>query len=134
MTHPRNVALFIGAFVTLVTAILLYFFSVIPAVGGWQAMLLVLFVTITASCYILLNMTLYKELDAISNLLRPYKKKEGNPERNKYINTTDPIVKIRKELSDFAVQKQREIEELKSENILIRNYLCAKDKSAAICK
>ncbi|HSY61855.1 MAG TPA: ATP-binding protein [Cytophaga sp.] len=123
MTHPRNVALFIGAFVTLVTSLLLYFFSVIPTVGGWQVLLLALFITITASCYVLLNLTLYKELDAISNLLRPYKKKEANPERNKYINTTDPIVKIRKELSDFAVQKQREIEELKKLETFRREFL-----------
>jgi len=66
---------------------------------------------------------LYKELDAISNLLSPYKKKEGNPQRNKYINTTDPIVKIRKELSDFAVQKQREIEELKKLETFRREFL-----------
>ncbi|WP_018344441.1 sensor histidine kinase [Cytophaga aurantiaca] len=123
MTHPRNVALFIGAFVTLVTSLLLYFFSVIPAVKHWQILLLVLFIASTGSCYILLSMTLYKQLDDISNLLRPYKKKEPNPEHNEYINTTDPIVRIRKELSDFAVQKQREIEELKKLETFRREFL-----------
>jgi two-component system phosphate regulon sensor histidine kinase PhoR len=123
MTHPRNVALCIGAFVTLVTSVLLFFFSVIPAVKYWQILLLVLFITSTALCYILLSLTLYKQLDAISNLLRPYKKKEPNPEHNEYINTTDPIVRIRKELSDFAVQKQREIEELKKLETFRREFL-----------
>lgn len=123
MTHPRNVALFIGAFVTLVTSVLLYFFAVIPAVKYWQLLLLVLFITSTGLCYILLSMTLYKQLDAISHLLRPYKKKEANPEHNEYINTTDPIVRIRKELSDFAVQKQREIEELKKLETFRREFL-----------
>jgi two-component system phosphate regulon sensor histidine kinase PhoR len=123
MTHPRNVAIFIGLFVTLVTALLLYFFSIIPVVKGWQWLLIVLFVTITIGSYLLLNTTLYKELDTISEMLRPFKKKEENPERNKYINTTDPILKIRTELTDFAVQKQREIEELKKLETFRREFL-----------
>jgi len=123
MTHPRNVAIFIGLFVTLVTALLLYFFSVIPVVKGWQWLLIVLFITITAGSYLLLNTTLYKELDTISEMLRPFKKKEENPERNKYINTTDPILKIRTELTDFAAQKQREIEELKKLETFRREFL-----------
>jgi two-component system, OmpR family, phosphate regulon sensor histidine kinase PhoR len=123
MTHPRNVALFLGLFVTLLTAGLLYIYSAIPAINGWQWMLFFLFALISASSYVLLNMTLYKELDTISDMLRPFKKKEANPERNKYINTTDPIVKIRKELSDFAVQKQREIEELKKLETFRREFL-----------
>ncbi|MGN6646470.1 MAG: sensor histidine kinase [Cytophaga sp.] len=123
MTHPRNVALFLGLFVTLLTAGLLYIYSVIPAIHGWQWMLFFLFALISGSSYILLNITLYKELDTISDMLRPFKKKEANPERNKYINTTDPIVKIRKELSDFAVQKQREIEELKKLETFRREFL-----------
>ncbi len=123
MTHPRNVAIFLGVFVTLITAFLLYIYSVIPAAAGWQWMLFFLFVSISVSTYILLNTTLYKELDTISDMLRPFKKKEGNPQRNKYINTTDPIVKIRKELADFAVQKQREIEELKKLETFRREFL-----------
>lgn len=123
MTHPRNVALFLGLFVTLITAGLLYIYSVIPASNGWQWMLFFLFALISGSSYVLLNITLYKELDTISDMLRPFKKKEANPERNKYINTTDPIVKIRKELSDFAVQKQREIEELKKLETFRREFL-----------
>lgn len=123
MTHPRNVAIFLGVFVTGITALLLYIYSVIPAAVGWQWMLFFLCISITISSYILLNTTLYKELDAISEMLRPFKKKEANPERNKYINTTDPIVKIRKELSDFAVQKQREIEELKKLETFRREFL-----------
>lgn len=123
MTHPRNVAIFLGVFVTGITALLLYSYSVIPAAAGWQWMLFFLFISISVSSYILLNTTLYKELDKISDMLRPFKKKEGNPERNKYINTTDPIVKIRKELSDFAVQKQREIEELKKLETFRREFL-----------
>lgn len=123
MTHPRNVAIFLGIFVTCITALLLYIYSVIPAAAGWQWMLFFLFISISISSYILLNTTLYKELDTISDMLRPFKKKEANPERNKYINTTDPIVKIRKELSDFAVQKQREIEELKKLETFRREFL-----------
>lgn len=123
MTHPRNVAIFIGLFVTFVTALLLYFFSVIPAAKGWQVLLFLLFISITAGCYLLLNTTLYKELDKISEMLRPFKKKEDNPERNTYINTTDPIVKIRTELTDFAAQKQREIEELKKLETFRREFL-----------
>ncbi|ABG60282.1 sensor histidine kinase [Cytophaga hutchinsonii] len=123
MTHPRNVAIFLGVFVTGITALLLYSYSVIPALAGWQWMLFFLFISISISTYVLLNTTLYKELDNISDMLRPFKKKEGNPERNKYINTTDPIVKIRKELSDFAVQKQREIEELKKLETFRREFL-----------
>jgi len=123
MTHPRNVAIFLGLFVTIITALLLYIFSVIPAAKGWQGILFLLFIAISLSSYVLLNTTLYKELDAISEMLRPFKKKEANPERNKYINTTDPIVKIRKELSDFAVQKQREIEELKKLETFRREFL-----------
>ncbi|MBC7450703.1 MAG: two-component sensor histidine kinase [Cytophagales bacterium] len=123
MTHPRNVALFIGVLVTLVTGILLYLFKIIPAFSGWIALLTILFFTITASCYLFLNTTLYKELDTISEMLLPFKKKEGNPSRNKYINTTDPIVKIRKEITDFAVQKQREIEELQKLETFRREFL-----------
>ncbi len=123
MTHPRNVSFFIGLFVTLVTALLLYVFGVIPQLNNWGFLLIVLFVTITISSYVLLNTTLYKQLDDISDLLRPYKKKDENPHHNKYINTTDPIVKIRTELRDFAIQKQREIEELKKLETFRREFL-----------
>jgi two-component system phosphate regulon sensor histidine kinase PhoR len=123
MTHPRNVALFIGTFVTLVTGILLYIFKIIPVFSGWFTLLTLLFFTITISCYFLINIVLYKELDAISDMLLPFKKKEANPSRNKYINANDPIVKIRKEIGNFAIQKQREIEELQKLETFRREFL-----------
>jgi two-component system phosphate regulon sensor histidine kinase PhoR len=123
ITHPKNVALFIGAFVTLLVGVLLYAFAIIPSLLKWPLLLGLIFIVITVTSYVLLNITLYKELAKISDLLKPYKKKADNPARNIYINTTDPIVKIKKELSDFAVQKQREIEELKKLETFRREFL-----------
>lgn len=123
MTHPRSVALFIGAIVTLVLAVFFYFFSIIPSVAHWQFLLVLIFGVVSSTTYVFLNITLYKELDTISDLLKPYQKKADNPERNRYINTSNPIFKIKRALSDFAVQKQREIEELKKMETYRREFL-----------
>src|SRR6478609_8888909 len=118
----RGSALFISSVVTLLAGIPLVFFSGM-GIGFALLWLLVLGLVTFSLFYFLLHHYIFSEVKSIHELLSHIDKKEYDVIQKQYLQTDNPLVQVKKEVADFALQKQLEINELMKLETFRREFL-----------
>lgn len=98
----------------------------IPALEPLNRLLVsvIAFIVSFISIWLILNFYVFRELEEINDLLAMIHKEEYNIEKKQYdINTTNPLILIKKEIADFAEKKQQEINELRKLETFRREFL-----------
>lgn len=124
--NSRLIALALGLIIALLSSVLLYLFQHISGTS-----LLVCFTLIFLSSllfiYSALNFFVFREIRQIYEFLEKVKKKDYNiPKKIKneeVTETSNPLILIKREISEFALKKQQEIDELKKLESFRREFL-----------
>lgn len=124
MLNAKIIALVLGLLIGICTFLALFIF--IPTLDPGNR----IFVSLVASfvsflcIWVILNLFVFRELEEINELLVMIKKENYNIEKKIYnVNTSNPLILIKKEIIDFAEKKQLEINELKKLETFRREFL-----------
>jgi two-component system, OmpR family, phosphate regulon sensor histidine kinase PhoR len=123
--NSKIIAIFLGLVIAIFSSLLLFF---IKEISGSELLIsfgLILFSSFLF-IYLTLNFFVFSEIQDIYKLLEKIKKKEYNISKNIKEDLTEasnPLILIKREISDFAEKKQEEIEELKKLETFRREFL-----------
>jgi two-component system phosphate regulon sensor histidine kinase PhoR len=122
--NSKLISVFLGLIITFFTALVYFFFR-----GTTDKIFLVSLITFISSftfIFLALEFFVFKEIGEIYRLLEKIKKKDYNINQ-KYSQdpeeTSNPLTLIKREISDFAENKQKEINELKKLETFRREFL-----------
>jgi two-component system, OmpR family, phosphate regulon sensor histidine kinase PhoR len=120
--NSKFISLLLGLAITIFTAILYFFFG-----GDMEkitSISLITFISSTASIFAVLELFVFREIKQIYELLEKIKRKDYNINVS-YADedTSNPLILIKKEIGDFAENKQKEINELKKLETFRREFL-----------
>jgi two-component system phosphate regulon sensor histidine kinase PhoR len=121
--NSKVLALFLGCSIALLT---FFFLNVVIGIPFRETYIPVLVSFFSSAVFIFLTLEffVFKEIDEIYSLLERIKKKEYSIYfRKENWNTSNPLIKIKSEIADFAEKKQIEIEELKKLETFRREFL-----------
>ncbi|MFL5731119.1 MAG: sensor histidine kinase [Cytophagaceae bacterium] len=120
--NSKIISFLLALTITLVTA-LLYFF-VVGDMTGISMVSLITFVASGGLIYLVLELFVFREIKQIYELLEKIKRKDYNINvQYTEEETSNPLILIKKEIGDFAENKQKEINELKKLETFRREFL-----------
>jgi two-component system, OmpR family, phosphate regulon sensor histidine kinase PhoR len=120
--NSKIISLLLGLAITIFTAILYFFLE-----GDMERITivsLITFISSTALIFSILELFVFREIKQIYELLEKIKRKDYNINVS-YADedTSNPLILIKKEIGDFAENKQKEINELKKLETFRREFL-----------
>lgn len=121
--NSKVIALFLGCSIALLTFL---FLQLITGTSGQVIFTSVVISFLSSSIFIFLTLEyfVFKEINQIYSLLERIKKKDYSVKiRKEPKGTSNPLIKIKREIADFAEKKQIEIEELKKLETFRREFL-----------
>jgi two-component system phosphate regulon sensor histidine kinase PhoR len=122
--NSKIISVFLGFVITFFTAVLYFFLG--AANDKILFVSLITFISSFTFIFLALEFFVFKEIGDIYSLLEKIKKKDYNISQ-KYTGTsedaTNPLSLIKKEIADFAENKQKEIDELKKLETFRREFL-----------
>lgn len=125
--NPRALAVLLSFLLSLITVLIIEWwlpevaFKTSLWIGFW------VFLASALAAWPVLYYFVFREMDNITNLVERIKKKDYQFARQKsdrqYLYTSNPMVLLKKEITDFARQKQAEINELMKLETFRREFL-----------
>jgi two-component system phosphate regulon sensor histidine kinase PhoR len=121
--NPKVLALALGCITALLVLLFLYLLPGIPSEVVYTT-IAVSFSSCTIFIFLTLQFFVFKEINEIYSLLERIKKKDYSfILKKKSKSSSNPLIKIKSEIADFAEKKQAEIEELKKLETFRREFL-----------
>lgn len=123
--NSRIIAFTIGLVIALLSTLLLFIFQNISGTSLFVCFALIFFASVLF-IYSSLHFFVFKEIREIYEFLERVKKKDYTipPQIKEDIeDTSNPLILIKKEISEFALKKQQEIDELKKLESFRREFL-----------
>jgi two-component system phosphate regulon sensor histidine kinase PhoR len=121
--NSKIISLFLGFVITFFTA--LFYFLSGQSSSGLFLICLITFVSTSLFVFLALEFFVFKEINEISSLLEKIKKKDYTiyQKYSQEVETSNPLTLIKREISHFAENKQKEINELKKLETFRREFL-----------
>ncbi|HXA02128.1 MAG TPA: hypothetical protein VNW99_09075, partial [Cytophagaceae bacterium] len=120
--NSKIISLLLGLAITIFTAILYFFLE-----GDMERITIVsciTFISSTALIFFVLELFVFREIKQIYELLEKIKRKDYNINvSHANEDTSNPLILIKKEIGEFAENKQKEINELKKLETFRREFL-----------
>lgn len=123
ISHQALLTLLINTTSTAGMIALSWWMKALQPTWTWLIAGLLFWIFMGALVYLFLEWAIYRDLDRVQKMLQPFKRKEEDPKKNTYVNSPSPLDHIKLDIRSFALQKQREIEELKKLETFRREFL-----------
>lgn len=118
----RTLALLLAVFIAMVTASFLSLVEGVPM----KALIVAGLVSFSASyllIYLVLEFLVFREINKIYKIMDKVRKKELQGLKDEKPKAFNPLINIHKEISSFAILKQKEIDELKKLEVFRRDFI-----------